>query len=1165
MPITKKTYAYLSEGTAQRTGKTTETEKTTEIVKIIENRRPQRKALDDLRDPQLHDSISTEMAQTETRHRNIREDDNNHEYQGKTRIRRGNKNKKNRKYLNIWYNNINGIISKKNSLQVLLTTDQPHIVILTETKTNQLPPITGYRWIAQSKPNKAGGVAIAAREDIAHNVSETEAEKEEGMELIWVTMKTNNMKVYIAAYYGKQEAEKREIVENEYSTLTTNIIRHQNKGPVIIIGDFNAKLKVDNQGTTIQEESNNGKLLQQMMDNTGLKPVSTKPNIGLWTRVNRNKTEEKSIIDYIITERTIARNIEYMEIDDKGIRRPSGLHETDHNTITMKIKIPSKKEKREITRWNIKETTNWEKYNEILQNKTTPENYEQLQDNIKKTLEEAIGKKKIIMNNKPKLSTDAKMQKAEMKRTKRKFEEECKSNGNNKHNIYQSLVKQTIKLRQIIQRDEEERITKIAKKLAKEGGVKSKYFWNIRKSLMKKNHEEYDLVTEDDRIIEDPIRAKEEIATYFEQLYQARPPKEGYTKWTEQIENKHTEIEDEMKTKEQIEQITVEELKTAIKKLKDGKATGPDEIPNEAIKNLTDTNLNNMKTIMNKITEDITIPESWLTSNIIRFYKGKGKRGKCSSERGITLSSNVGKLYERIINERIIKNITITDEQAGGRKGRSTTEHIAAITTIIDRNKKKRKPTYITFLDVTKAYDKAWNKAIMHVMYKQGLQEKIWLIVNQLNQNLTANIQTKYGPTREIKIKDSIRQGGVLSVVQYALLIDEISKETRQNLQDQNQEINTLLWMDDIALISNNIEDMEKLLQQTNEIASRYRIEFSPEKSNIIQIGNDPQNPKKAHKFKVGTLPIDYTKKYRYLGYVFNEKANLSEHISTVKSKSEIAYQTIISLLGNREFGNIRMTAVWKLLETCVIPVITYASETWNPSKKDRKTLNGILDNTIKRILMVPRSTPREAIYIETNMMDIDSIIEKKKLNMYYRIKNNKNKINNFLTNEGDKTAWLQNTEKLMQKYNINKQELIAMKETRAKKYIRKAVHREFRTNLFTNTEQKNKIKYLTGGYVGNEKANYTNDLNRETTSLIFKARTRMLDIKTNYRNKYKNDLTCRLCKQEEETQEHVFSECEETERMNIRIDKDLLFARSTTVIKKQAEKIKILMQTLEK
>ena len=63
-------------------------------------------------------------------------------------------------------------------------------------------------------------------------------------------------------------------------------------------------------------------------------------------------------------------------------------------------------------------------------------------------------------------------------------------------------------------------------------------------------------------------------------------------------------------------------------------------------------------------------------TQIIRLYKGNGVKGKCSNERGITLSSNLGKLYERIINNKITPALKMTNCQGGGKKGVSTADHI---------------------------------------------------------------------------------------------------------------------------------------------------------------------------------------------------------------------------------------------------------------------------------------------------------------------------------------------------------------------------------------------------------------------------------------------------------------------------------------------------------
>ena len=74
-----------------------------------------------------------------------------------------------------------------------------------------------------------------------------------------------------------------------------------------------------------------------------------------------------------------------------------------------------------------------------------------------------------------------------------------------------------------------------------------------------------------------------------------------------------------------------------------------------------------------------------------------------------------------------------------------------------------------------------------------------------------------------------------------------------------------------------------------------------------------------------------------------------------------------------------------------------------------------------------------------------------------------------------------------------------------------------------------------------------------------------MLDIKTNYKNKYKNDLIGADCakKKKKPMQEHIFEECEETEKADLRIDTNLLFSISTTILKTQAKKLEKLMDLL--
>ncbi len=60
--------------------------------------------------------------------------------------------------------------------------------------------------------------------------------------------------------------------------------------------------------------------------------------------------------------------------------------------------------------------------------------------------------------------------------------------------------------------------------------------------------------------------------------------------------------------------------------------------------------------------------DQWQVEEIIRPYKEKGTKSKCSNERGLTLASNFGKVFERIINNRIIPNIKMTEPKQEDKK-----------------------------------------------------------------------------------------------------------------------------------------------------------------------------------------------------------------------------------------------------------------------------------------------------------------------------------------------------------------------------------------------------------------------------------------------------------------------------------------------------------------
>ena len=91
-----------------------------------------------------------------------------------------------------------------------------------------------------------------------------------------------------------------------------------------------------------------------------------------------------------------------------------------------------------------------------------------------------------------------------------------------KKTTLEKYTKAQTDLRKEIEKAEQETINTTMEKIIQEGGVKGNRFWKIRKNIMRTNNQyEYDLITENDREVQEPEETKEYIAEYYENLYQA--------------------------------------------------------------------------------------------------------------------------------------------------------------------------------------------------------------------------------------------------------------------------------------------------------------------------------------------------------------------------------------------------------------------------------------------------------------------------------------------------------------------------------------------------------------------------------------------------------------------------------------------------------------------
>nr|KAG5693154.1 hypothetical protein BaRGS_035352 [Batillaria attramentaria] len=114
---------------------------------------------------------------------------------------------------------------------------------------------------------------------------------------------------------------------------------------------------------------------------------------------------------------------------------------------------------------------------------------------------------------------------------------------------------------------------------------------------------------------------------------------------------------------------SIEEIKKAIAQTNSGRASGKDSIPAEIYKVAGPNALEAFHDILLSIWEEEEMPDDFRDALIVSLYKNKGSKADCGNYRGISLLSIAGKIFARVILNRLIdvSELNLPEAQCGRR------------------------------------------------------------------------------------------------------------------------------------------------------------------------------------------------------------------------------------------------------------------------------------------------------------------------------------------------------------------------------------------------------------------------------------------------------------------------------------------------------------------
>ena len=323
----------------------------------------------------------------------------------------------------------------------------------------------------------------------------------------------------------------------------------------------------------------------------------------------------------------------------------------------------------------------------------------------------------------------------------------------------------------------------------------------------------------------------------------------------------------------------------------------------------------------------------------------------------------------------------------------------------------------------------------------------------------------------------------------------------------------------------------------------------------IINKRRNKEEEKINTQVKNGTISV--VKQYKYLGEWYNEKGN--KDVSLEKRKLRVNYflREIKKYGDVRRVGRMALEIRQKIYETVVVPTLFANIETWSHiSDMEIKELENLQYRILKGMFGMPLCTPYWGIIAESGIWPVTSRIHYRKIMLFHNIVQSEDKrlIKEIVQDQLKAPygqCWTMGIKSICEKYGIDIEKLKAREKKVVKKEIKEKIIKDIEKSVNDKKQEMKKLRWVKG--FGKE--TYMKDLSTEDAMLIMKTRLNMIEVKSNFRGKYKTEV-CELCEQEEDTTEHLFT-CEKLEK--IRGD-DLTIESLKYPSKRLAEFIKLAM-----
>lgn len=874
--------------------------------------------------------------------------------------------------------------SKIPELSRLIFKVNAKIILISETWLKESSILNIPHFTCHRTDRERGGVCVLIHNSIPHKFFKQTVE--EHAEAISVKILDNNREITITSLYCSPSNDRSHALAFFSKVLET-------AGPSVIAGDFNAKHHAWNNKT----ETRIGQDLFKLCNTFHYNIHSPDGPTLIPTR------GEPSVVDFVISKNII------------GVSSPKVLNELSSDHFPLSFNIPLETALLNDFRIPNLKKANWKSFRSELDKSFTnisqslsketdfePDEYvAQFESAIHEAARKAIPMKLPPKHRHP---YDSELHYLTVERNfhRHKFI----SSGNRFHRSEKNHFNRLIKLKSIELHSAalEKRISSLS--------THDHSIFQYAKALKQNNIPPPPLITPLGVIAYSNIDKAEALAAAFEEAHNLTVNTKSNKETA--VNSTYESISRDPNNFPVHDRILIDEVVEIVKKLKTRKAPGPDNISNLLIKNLPNSGLEVLTKVLNHCCNSFKFPLSWKIGKIVAIPKS-GKDCKIpSNHRPISLLSNLGKIFEKIILNRLVKfekqNEIFVHTQFGFRTDHSTIQQVLRITEHAAIGFNNKKSTGVVSLDVQKAFDSIWHNGIIHKLNALKFPIHLIKIIGSYLGGRKAFVSLSDASSRPYEIKAGVPQGSLLAPFLFNIYINDIKKP--KNCEIATYADDTLLFCQRQSKNANAIKTtLENGLRVVQKHFATWKIQINEEKTQFIVLSRSTKMPALlvANPPRVNGLPLKWCKSIKYLGVTLDSRLSYKAHIDSSISNAKTAISMLSCIL--KRNSPAKLGTKLMILKAYIRPILTYAGIIiHNAPKKHFGKLQILQNKYLRTALNAPFYTRNIDLHSKTKMPTIDEFVSMCEKTFYEKARSHENPLINSL---GDYDCSLRYTHKM--------------------------------------------------------------------------------------------------------------------------------------------------------